>query len=568
MPKKSGPQLNCSKWDPFHRHIIAIAVLYATRQQELIEKDKAVALARTRSQNSCDSKTHEELAEPVKSHHYLKLWFNTVLEHLQVDGEALPDQPTPDDLDALTTHLPSHTYLELLHDLVIISLAIPLHKSGHASENSTRGCRYGALDRAMIFRVAKALSIPAELVYHGERIVAQELFFILKESESGNLAQTEPPHDQTLTQRSRSALASAASKSKWLRYAGAGAGLVIGGVAIGLTGGLAAPVLAPLLVTLTGGGLGFLASSGGAVLIGAIFGVAGGGLTGYRAQRRLEGVKEFEFVRISPSQAELSTKGDVSHVPSLHATIVCSGFLLKPTDYKDPWESAYGETIDGRDVFAIKLETAALLAAGKSLENYVRDVIMQQGAIEILKRTVLASVMSAVALPAAFYKAAAVTIDNEFQRVRDKCEKAAILLADMIEADAHGERPLTLVGSSMGAITIFRALLELAKRGVTDTVDQVVLIGAPISPSSAEWEAAKSVVARRIVNVYSSDDWVLGVLVRLHSLLSLRMSTKVSGLGNVGVSGVEEVDVSDLVSGHLDLGRQMVEIMKRVGMNE
>lgn len=175
-----------------------------------------------------------------------------------------------------------------------------------------------------------------------------------------------------------------------------------------------------------------------------------------RAQRRLEGVKEFEFVRISPQESETDTTQDLfSKVPSLHvriffilnkftseffavadtfkflqqATIVCSGFLLSPTDYSDQWTGAYGQTIDSRDVFAIKLETAALLSAGKSLDNYVRDVIMEQGAMEILKRTVLASVISAVALPAAFYKAAAITIDNEFQRVRDKCEKAAILLA-------------------------------------------------------------------------------------------------------------------------------------------
>lgn len=58
--------------------------------------------------------------------------------------------------------------------------------------------------------------------------------------------------------------------------------MVLGGVAIGLTGGLAAPLIAPLLVTLSGGALGFLASAGGAVVIGTLFGIAGGGLTGYR----------------------------------------------------------------------------------------------------------------------------------------------------------------------------------------------------------------------------------------------------------------------------------------------
>lgn len=96
-------------------------------------------------------------------------------------------------------------------------------------------------------------------------------------------------------------------------------------------------------------------------------------------------------------------------------------------------------------MFAIKLETKALLSAGKTLETFVRDSLIHHGATEVLKRTALAAVYTAVALPAVVYKTASLSLDNEFQRVRDKCEKAGILLADMIEADAHGTRPLTLV---------------------------------------------------------------------------------------------------------------------------
>lgn len=119
----------------------------------------------------------------------------------------------------------------------------------------------------------------------------------------------------------------------------------------------------------------------------------------------------------------------------------------------------------------------------------------------------------------------------------------------------------------MGAITIFNALLQLAKRGVRDSVDEVILIGAPLSPTPAEWESVKTVVAGRMVNVYSRNDWVLAILVRLHSMVSSRMSTSVAGLGSVEVEGVEEVDVSDIVSGHLELGQRLKDILERVGVN-
>ncbi|EGG05676.1 uncharacterized protein MELLADRAFT_116771 [Melampsora larici-populina 98AG31] len=556
----TNSQLNCSKWEPFHRQILGISIIYSYQEQETIYRSNLSTLSDTTTPSSKGSS--QDLLNSRMS--YLNLWRKTVLEQIRIDLDSLPNQTTSKDLDELSNHLPSKLYIEILHDLILISLSIPNLQSNQESNQPKDQFKYTATSRALVFRVTHSLRIPLDLVYHAERIVAQELFSLFKETQKES-------HDQTLSDQSKEALSNSNSKSKWLRYIGAGAGLIVGGVTIGLTGGLAAPLLAPLLVTLSGGGLGFLATAGGSVLIGTLFGIAGGGLTGYRAQRRMKGIEEFEFVRISPSELEPNqtdeTK-DLTHVPSLHATIVCSGFLLTPTDYKDTWKPAYSETIDSRDIFAIKLETGALLEAGKSLDTYVRDVIVQQGTKEILKRTVLASFISAVALPAVIYKTATVALDNEFLRVRDKCEKGAILLADMIEANAHGTRPLTLVGSSMGAITIFHALLELSKRNVVDTIDQVILIGAPISPSPKEWASVKKIVSRRIVNVYSQNDWVLAILVRLHSLISVRMSIKVAGLGDLGIEGVEEVDVSDLVDGHLDLSKNMKQILDRVGINK
>lgn len=73
---------------------------------------------------------------------------------------------------------------------------------------------------------------------------------------------------------------------------------IAGGVALGLTGGLAAPLLAPLLVTASGGALAFLGTSGGVILIGSLFGLAGGGLASVRVKRRVEGIKMFAFDKL------------------------------------------------------------------------------------------------------------------------------------------------------------------------------------------------------------------------------------------------------------------------------
>lgn len=60
---------------------------------------------------------------------------------------------------------------------------------------------------------------------------------------------------------------------------------------LGLTGGLAAPALVPLIP--------FLSAGAAPVLLGSVFGLAGGGLTGYRVRRRWGGVERFEFIEIS-----------------------------------------------------------------------------------------------------------------------------------------------------------------------------------------------------------------------------------------------------------------------------
>lgn len=79
-------------------------------------------------------------------------------------------------------------------------------------------------------------------------------------------------------------------------------------------------------------------------------------------------------------------------------------------------------------------------------------------------------------------------------------------------------RPVTLIGYSMGARVIYHCLQELdacvpsaAGRGI---VENVVLMGAPVSTDFASWSACRRVVSGRLINCYSRKDWFLALMYR------------------------------------------------------
>jgi hypothetical protein len=171
---------------------------------------------------------------------------------------------------------------------------------------------YTPLARYLLFATAEILNIPEAVVYDSEKAQAQKLYFLMnetKKAEDEKGGANSSSEAERMKQASQGAIVEDQKKRSSWKWAATGAGFLVGGVAIGLTGGLAAPLVAPLLVTATGGALSFLATSGGAVLLGTMFGLYGGGLTAFRAQRRMQGIEEFEFVKIEDK--------DMPGIPSL-----------------------------------------------------------------------------------------------------------------------------------------------------------------------------------------------------------------------------------------------------------
>ncbi|CAN0502365.1 unnamed protein product, partial [Ectocarpus sp. 8 AP-2014] len=129
-----------------------------------------------------------------------------------------------------------------------------------------------------------------------------------------------------------------------------------------------------------------------------------------------------------------------------------------------------------------------------------------------------------------------------------------------------GCRPVTLVGTSLGARLIFACLEEIARRhelweeqvkaglngvGVSGgssnsggggssssskneakcaagVIENVCLLGAPVGATAARWERVARMAHGRVINGYSKSDVIIGLVFRAKSL-----SLSVSGIQKV-----------------------------------
>lgn len=139
-------------------------------------------------------------------------------------------------------------------------------------------------------------------------------------------------------------------------------------------------------------------------------------------------------------------------------------------------------------------------------------------------------------------------IDNPWSNALERSRAAGLILADVLRNRQLGVRPITLVGFSLGARMIFYALQELARVKAFGVVQDVYLMGAPVSAREQDWFQVRSVVSGRFVNAFSRTDWILSYLHRATSggLVSI------AGLRPVTAPcEIENVDVTHLVPGHL-----------------
>ncbi|KAF8672169.1 hypothetical protein HU200_049736 [Digitaria exilis] len=349
----------------------------------------------------------------------------------------------------------------------------------------------------------------------------------------------------------------------WKRGGIIGAAALTGGTLMAISGGLAAPAIAagftalvPTLHTLVPiiGASGFAAiataagHTAGSVAVAASFGAAGAGLTGTKMAKRIGNVKEFEFKTIGQNHSQ----------GRLAVGIFVSGFAFTEEDYSKPWEGwktnleRYVLQWESKHVIAVSTAIQDWLASRVALE------LMREGAMQ----TVLGGIISAFAWPATLVSAADF-IDSKWSVAIDRSDKAGKMLADVLLKGLQGSRPVTLVGFSLGARVVFKCLQELEQLGNNvGIVERAVLIGAPVSVKGEMWEPARKMVAGRFINVYSTNDWILGITFRA-SLLTQGLA----GIQAVDVPGVENVDVTELVVGHSSYLSLLQQILDHLELN-
>lgn len=461
------------------------------------------------------------------------------------DDTEEPDEDENDRADAALIHLypPVSTSLLSLTKkkrvLILNSTLLLLLSLEH----------YEAHSRILLLYMASSLHLPLETLTEDEVKIAKTLLEAAKHMSAEEEAKKRGEENQTAR--------------RWK----VGLAGIAGAALIGITGGLAAPLVAAGLGTIMGGlGLGATAAAGllgalaqSGVIVGALFGAYGGRMTGQMMDMYAKEVEDFAFLPLRGSTRKARKTAEVpAEDRRLRVTIGISGWLTQKEDIISPWRALGHES----EIFALRWELDALMSLGTSMESVLKSAAWTVAKKEIIARTIFGSLMFAL-WPLSFLKASKV-LDNPFSVAKNRADKAGLVLADAIINKAQGERPVTLIGYSLGARVIYSCLMSLAERKAFGLVESAVLIGAPCPSDGPFWRTMKSVVSGRLVNVYSENDYILGFLYRTSSI-----QLGVAGLQQIGdVSGIENVNVSAIVSGHLRYQYLVGVILQKIGWED
>ncbi|KAF6763945.1 DUF726 domain-containing protein [Ephemerocybe angulata] len=394
--------------------------------------------------------------------------------------------------------------------------------------NITQSKQYSALTRAFLTWLGDQLGgrdvrhhITDTEQTHKER-TSTPLFELDEEAIAWTLKNPETAIEQAQKQ-AQAVTTQHAERSKVMRGVGVSLSAIAGGVLIGVTGGLAAPLVGAGVAGVLGffgvGGtiLGLLASgiAGSGVICGALFGVYGAKSTAAMVERHTREGGSRRSSTENLIEVDLPEKKEEDVVRDTLAVRLCvSGWLNDKKDVTAPWEIEALEELAN----AIK----ALLQA--EAIKYVKG--------EVIKRTMLAGLMSALA-PLGLLRIGQI-IDNPYMNARALGIKTGAVLADLLMERALGNRPVTLVGYSLGSLP--SQTLHL--------IQDVYLFGSPVPADPDDWAKIRRVVTGRVVNGYSDRDYVLAVLSR-----AADATWNVAGLEPVGVKGVENMNCSE-VTGH------------------
>ncbi|KAG7664880.1 uncharacterized protein J8A68_001573 [[Candida] subhashii] len=398
---------------------------------------------------------------------------------------------------------------------------------------------YDARSRTLLMKFAKTINITPIEIRQFERRLIECLEMETKQKTIEN--NDELLNDQSVVQKQ-------IQKNRKKRLAYIGLATIGGSLILGLSAGLLAPVIgAGLAAGLTTVGItgtsGFLAGVGGGTII-TTTGIAFGAKFGSQAGARRAGdVHTFELKPLHDNKRA-------------NLLITVSGWMNgQADDVRLPFSTV--DPVMG-DLFSLLWEPEMLQSMGQTI-GILASEALSTSIQQILGATVLTALMSAIQIPMVLSKLTYL-IDNPWNVSLDRAWKAGKILAETLINGNVGVRPITLVGFSLGARLIYSCLIELERRGGYGLIENVILLGSPISIKVDQLAQARSVVSGRFINGYSKKDWILGYLFRATG----GGISKVAGLSPLKrVHGVENIDCTDLVEGHMSYRKEIPRILKR-----
>lgn len=203
--------------------------------------------------------------------------------------------------------------------------------------------------------------------------------------------------------------------------------------------------------------------------------------------------------------------------------------------------------------FGDEMRSFAVSYAKEKLVSYAGNELVTLG-----KYTALAALLSAVALPKTILGMANM-IDNIWVLAMKAADEAGKILAQTLLNREQGLRPVTLVGYGMGARMIVSCLKELGKKADGTgggIIENAILLGASVPVDKDEWKSARQIVSGRLVNGFSENDWMLAIMYRYQG-----WALNCAGITRIEVDGVENIDLSDTISGHFEYKDKIANIL-------
>ncbi|KAI0459007.1 DUF726-domain-containing protein [Xylaria acuta] len=473
-----------------------------------------------------------------------------VIKHGGTGGNVVRQGPQQAPVPLLTSDASNAQHIQLYPPMYTALCNLPKEKRAlilHTMLLMFLGLdQYPTYSRIALIKLATAMEVPTYVLLQDEYRVSQALAQIIKGISAEEIAQKRAeegkPSKRWRSNNNPNSAASAFSDVLAEPLVAAGIGTVFGGI------GVSTSVTATLL-----GGIGAANST---VPVGTLFGLYGARQGGKTMDAYAKDIQDFALIPMHGSA--LSELLDPKDIPAenrrMRVTIGISGWTTEENDFQYPWK-AFGMS---NEVYALRWELEALSKVGAALQTVMKSTSWSAAKKDTAGQNVFTSLKTSH-WPETLIKASKV-MDNPWTVAMVRAEKVGLVLAEILTNKVQGERAVSLAGYGLGARVIYACLTSLSEKRAFGIVENVVLFGAPCPSEIRVWTAMKSIVMGRLINVYSKNDYLLGFLYR-----TCAWNFGIAGLQPIeGVPRVENVDLSDAITNHLDYQYHIGSVLLRL----